>query len=118
MNYELRSLKASDMGIVCKILSGIGINKFKDCFNVGSIDDKTNVKQLGMNIIFDIGAIVIENVPSVQDDINRFLSSLTGVTVKEIQDLSLADYGELIIMVIQKDDFKDFFNRVMKLFNP
>lgn len=121
MEFSLRNLKASDMGAVCKILSGIGVKKFKDCFTVeamSDLKDKKNIERIGMNVVFDIGGIIIENIPSVQKDIDVFLASLTGCTIKEIQELSLADYGELIITVIQKDEFKDFFNRVMKSFNP
>lgn len=118
MAYELRSLKASDMGAVCKILSGIGVKEFKDCFDVNDFKNKDNLEQVGMNVVFDIGGIIISNIPKVQEDIDRFLSSLTGQTVKDIQNLSMADYGELIITVIKKEEFKDFFNRVMTLFNP
>lgn len=123
MDIELRNLKASDMGIVCKILSGIGFNKIKECFNVEDFistgnkeEDNKAIEKLGFNIIMDVGGIILENVPMVQDDVNKFLASLSNRTIKEIQDLPIADYGELIITVIQKEDFKDFFKRVVKLF--
>lgn len=124
MDIELRDLKASDMGAVCKILSGIGFKKFKDCFNVEGFSlsgdkDKDNemLRKVGMSILLDISSIVVENMPLCQDDINRFLASVTGKTIKDIMEMPIADYGELIITVIQKDDFKDFFVRVVKLFN-
>lgn len=124
MNFEMRDLKASDFGIMCKIISGIGFKKIKDCLNIEdfAVKDGENkeehLKKIGAEVLFNIGSIIIENVPVVQSDIDRFLSSLTNKTIKEIQDLSLGDYAEAIIMVVKKDEFKDFFNRVVKLFNP
>lgn len=117
MELELRELKASDLGAVCKIISGIGVKEFRNCFDVSELKDKKNIEKLGMEIVFSIGGIVIENIPRMQKDIDTFLASLTGQKVSEIQDMSLADYGELIITVIRKEEFRDFFVRAMKLFN-
>lgn len=117
MEFNLRNLKSSDFGIICKILSGIGVKEFKNCFKVEDFKDKKNLEKVGMNVLFDIGGIILTNVPNVQADMDRFLSSVTGQTLKEIQDLSLADYGELIITIIKKEEFRDFFNRVLTLFD-
>lgn len=35
----------------------------------------------------------------------------------EIKKMPFADYGELIIEVVTKKEFQDFFKRVMKLFS-
>lgn len=116
MSFELRDLKATDIGIMCKIISGIGIIQFKDSLDVKMLADKekSNMEK-GAEIIFGLGDIILSNIPKVQKDINMFLASLAGEKVTVIDNLSLADYAELIITVIQKDDFKDFFERVMKL---
>lgn len=114
--YELRPLIATDMGAICKIISAIGVRQFKDCFKVDDFKGK-DVEAVGFGVIFDIAGIVIANIPKAEDDIQAFLSSLTGMKVSEIKALPFADYGELIMEVVMKDDFKDFFKRVMKLFN-
>ncbi len=114
---ELRNLKASDMGQVCKILSGIGVRQFQGCFNGVDMKDKT-VEQIGQAVVFDIAGIVLENIPKVQKDIDTFLASLTGKSIKDIQEMDMGDYFDLIVRVIQKDEFKDFFKHAMKLFNP
>ena len=34
-----------------------------------------------------------------------------------VENIPLADYGEIIIEIVMKEDFRDFFGRVTKLFN-
>ena len=115
-SYVLRNLVATDMGAICKILTAIGVRKFKECFNVQDLKEK-NVEAIGFSVIFDIAGIVIENIPKAEKEIQEFLASMTGMKVSDIQKLPFADYGEMIIEVVMKEDFQDFFKRVMKLFN-
>lgn len=114
---ELRELKASDLGQVCKILTQIGFKEIRNCFDVSMMKDKKNLEKVGMEIVFGIGSVIVENIPKAQKDIDVFLASLTGKKVDEIQDLSIVEYGDLIITVVQKDEFKDFFKLAVKLFN-
>lgn len=123
--YELRPLVASDMGTVCKIISEIGVRQFKECFNIEQIKESaeeeeptdSKLESIGFGVVFDIAGIVISNIPTAESDIQKFIGSLTGMTVSQVRALPLADYGEIILDVITNEDFKDFFKRVMKLFN-
>lgn len=115
-NYELRPLVASDMGAICKIISAIGIRQFKECFKIEDFKEG-NAEQVGFGVVFDIAGIIISNIPKAEKEIMAFLSSVTGWKVCVLEAMPIADYGELIIEVVTKDDFKDFFKRVMKLFN-
>lgn len=119
---QLRELKSTDMGTICKIITAIGARQFKDCFNVDSVsnvrgeDGKINVDEIGMSIFFDVAGIVISNIPKAEDEIMRFVASVAGMSMKEVQNLSFAEYGELIVRIVTKKEFQDFFSRVMKLF--
>lgn len=120
--YELRNLKATDMGAICKIITAIGIKEFKECFATDNIKEliaksksKVNAEIVGFGIVFDIASIVISNIPKAEKEIQSFLASVAGMKVTEVQNLSFADYGEMIMEVVMKDDFKDFFGRVIKL---
>lgn len=125
MEYTVRELKATDLGPVCKILSKIGVRQFKDCFNnidfgkekSEELEDKDELTdaQVGLSVMIDIVSVITENMDAAQIEINTFLSSVTGLDVNAIENLSLADYMDLIIEVLTKADFKDFFNRAMKL---
>lgn len=115
-SYELRPLVASDMGAICKIITAIGIRQFKECFKVEDFQSG-NAEQIGLGVVFDIAGIIIANIPKAEEEIQAFLANLTGMKVAEIKKLPLADYGEMIMEVVMKEDFQDFFKRVMKLFN-
>lgn len=115
--YELRSLIASDLGTVCKIVTAIGIRQFKDCFKVEDFKKGADIEKIGLGVVFDIAGIILANFSKAETDIQSFLASLTGMTLDDIRNLSLADYGEMIIDVVTKEEFKDFFGRVMKLLN-
>lgn len=114
--YELRPLVASDMGAICKIITAIGIRQFKECFKVDDFKDG-NAEQVGFGVVFDIAGIIIANMPKAEEEIQAFLASLTGMKASEVKAMPFADYGELIMQVVMKEDFQDFFKRVMKLFN-
>jgi hypothetical protein len=114
--YELRPLVATDMGIICKIISAIGIKEFRNSFDLKDFKGK-DVEAVGIGVFFDIAGIVISNIPKAEPEIQAFIASLTGMQLSEVKQMPFADYGELIIQVVMKDDFQDFFKRVMKLFN-
>lgn len=114
--YELRPLVAMDMGAICKIITAIGIRQFKECFKIEDFQGG-NVESVGFSVVFDIAGIIIANIPKAEEEIQSFLASLTGKKVSEVKLMPFADYGELIIQVVMKEDFQDFFKRVMKLFN-
>lgn len=115
-NYELRPLVAADMGSICKIISAIGIRQFKDCFKLEDFKGG-NIEEVGFGVVFDLAGIVIANIPKAEDEIQAFIASVTGMKLSDVKKMPFADYGELIIAVVTKDDFKDFFGRVMKLFS-
>ena len=114
--YEVRPLVATDMGAICKIISAIGIRQFKDCFKVDDFKSG-NVEEIGFGVLVDISGIIISNIPKAEEDIQAFVASVTGLKVAEVKEMPFADYGELIVRIVTKEDFKDFFKRVMKLFN-
>jgi hypothetical protein len=114
--YELRPLVAADMGAICKIITAIGIRQFKECFKIEDFQGG-NAESVGFSVVFDIAGIIVANIPKAEEEIQSFLASLTGKKVSEVKQMPFADYGELIIQVVMKEDFQDFFKRVMKLFN-
>lgn len=116
--YDLRPLVASDMGMICKIITTIGVRQFKECFNIEQTEDaKEDIKKVGFSVMLDIAGIIISNIPKAEEEIQVFLASLSGMKLSEIKKMPFADYGELIIEVVTKKEFQDFFKRVMKLFS-
>lgn len=121
-NYELRSLTSDDIFPMFQIISKIGIREFKYCFESPDVKDAiaksegTDLNSVGLAVMLDIGGIVLANVPKAKDDIYLLLSQLSGLTKQEIGALPMATFAQMVIDVIRKDEFKDFFQVVSRLF--
>lgn len=120
--YYLRALEAKDVFIVSKILSQIGLKEFKGAFDAelfaaaGAGGNKKNIEAIGMSVFFDMSQVLLGNLPKCENDIYAFLSSLSGKSKKEIEALPMNTFIEMVIDVIKKDEFMDFFKLVSKLF--
>ena len=134
--FELRGLKSCDMFPMFGILSKIGFKDLKNsltpesikemmtAFNGDESDEKDNDEKdndakttfVGFSIMIDIVEIIMKNLPSCEKEIYTFLSNLSGMSVKEIADLDMVTFTEMVIAVVQKDEFKDFFKVVSRLF--
>lgn len=114
--YELRPLVATDMGTICNIITAIGIKEFRRSFNVQDFQGK-DAEAVGIGVVLDLAGIIISNIPKAEAEIQAFIANLTGMQISDVKQMPFADYGELIIQVVMKEDFQDFFKRVMKLFN-
>lgn len=60
--------------------------------------------------------IVLGNLPKCESDIYSFLADLSGKKSKEISELDMSEFAEMIKEVLAKDEFKDFFTVVSKYF--
>ena len=127
MAFELRKLKAIDIMPMVKILSKIGLKNIKETFSednlktmIESINGETKEEKatyLGFSLIVDLVDIILANLPSCENEIYSFLAGLSGKTADEIKDLGLGEFTEMIVAVVQKEEFTDFFKAVSKLFN-
>lgn len=123
--YELRNLTADDVFPMFQIVSKIGIKEFRTCFDTPEIKEviaklnageETNLNTVGMFVAMDIASLVIGNLPRCKDDIYLLLSQLSGKDKKEIAALPLATFIQMVTDVVKKEEFKDFFQVVAKLF--
>lgn len=120
--YELRSLTSDDIFPMFQIISKIGIREFKSCFESPDVkaaiakSEGTDLNSVGLAVMLDIGGTVLANVPKAKDDIYLLLSQLSGLTNQEIGALPMATFAQMVIDVIRKDEFKDFFQVVSRLF--
>ena len=125
--YELRKLNAKDISPMTTIITKIGYKEFKGCLEnpafqqmvTATTKGKTNDKavvSVGITLAVDIAGIILEHYSKCQDDLFKFLASLTGKDVSEIEDLPIDTFAEMIIDVVQKEEFVSFFSVVSKLF--
>lgn len=114
--YNLRPLVATDMGQICKIITAVGVRQFKEAFNQDDIKGKS-VESAGIDVLLGIAGIAFSNIPKAEKEIQTFVASVTGMSLDQVRHLPFADYGEIILDIVTKQEFQDFFGRVMKLFN-
>lgn len=131
MEYSLRNLKSDDMFLMFGILSKIGFKEIKDTLTPDRVKDILSAFKnvdsesklddmsiyLGFNLTFDAVEIILKNLPACKMEIYSLLASLSDMTAKDIADLDMVTFTQMLIDVLQKDDFKDFFKVVAKLFN-
>lgn len=128
--YTLRGLTAEDVFPMLKIISGIGLKELKSCFDSAELRDAIkNMSQgkeegetvdttaVGLMVAADIASIIFANLPKCKDDIYQLLSGLSGMKQKEIAELPMNVFLAMIVDVIKKEEFKDFFQDVAGLFS-
>lgn len=139
--FELRELKSSDIFPMFKIMGKIGFKDLKDRLTPDKVKELTSMfKQneptdaegaeqkegsdadeqmmyIGFNVIFEVVEIIMNNLPSCEQEIYSFLAGLSGMKVKEVANLPLAIFTEMVVEVLKKEEFKDFFKAVSRLFN-
>lgn len=122
--YTLRELRASDVFLMSKIISTIGINEFKSVVQLDAIksamvgkavtDDV--VTSVGITVALDIANVILGNLPKCEKDIYTFLAGLSGIDKKQIESIPMNTFVGMVIDVIQKEEFRDFIVVVSKLF--
>lgn len=119
--YTLRKLEAQDIAPLAAIISKIGFKEFKNCFDspdvqAGITEGSLDVEKAGMTIMFDVVGIIISNIPKCIDEVFVFIASLTGIGIEEVKKLDLDVVTEIIIEIVQKEEFKKVFKVASKLF--
>lgn len=122
--YTLRMLKADDLFSVLRIINKIGLNELKKCFDGEAVRkaitdaDKEQESDLaaavGMQIMFDVASLVVERLPECRKELYQFLASISGMKEQEIADLPMGTFAGMVMDVLQKDEFADFFTQVFR----
>lgn len=124
--YTLRPLKSKDLFPMMKIISSVGISKFSDCFSSDSAKEliekakakekiqAEDVEAIGMSVAFEVGEIIMSNLPNAERYIYQLLSNLSGMSVKELEDLDMGVFFAMIMDVVRQSGFADFFKVALK----
>lgn len=78
-------------------------------------DFDKQVQKRGMVMMASILQKVLVNIGKIKPEVNALLADLCGVSVAQIQELSLTDYVTLIKDFIKKDELKDFLSSIATL---
>lgn len=128
---EIRALKAKDMFPMFTILSKIGLKDLKESLTperlkeivsafkqINQEDSQIDMASIvGANVLLEVLEIIMRNLPFCENEIYAFLANLTNKTPEEIGNLGMVEFAELILAVLKREEFKDFFTAVAKQFS-
>lgn len=129
MEYEMRKLQATDIFSVVKILNGIGLKNIKEAIDFEEInkirkgmtgdnaeDNSEKVySQVGVKVVMSIATVILENLPKIENDLYTFVGSVIGIKTKDVAKMDMGEFMDVLITIIKKEEFKDFFKRASKL---
>lgn len=115
MKYELRTLMYTDIMPMFRILDKIGFKDLKEKVSpeMFQSDDTTNI---GFSFMMSIGEVILDNAEKCEEDLIEFIASVAQTTPDDVRSLTLVEFAELFVAILQKDDFKDFFKVVSESF--
>lgn len=119
--YKLRDLEATDIIPMVKLIRTFGVDEFKGLASlvkdISTTTDKegNEIITLGLDFVFEVVNIIINNLPKCEDSIFKFLSSISDLSEDEVRHLKLNEFTQMLIDFINKDEFKGFFSVVQKL---
>ena len=120
--YTLGKLGGKHLFTFTTILRKIGFKELKECFESDEImalinDKNVNIEKVGINIMMNVAVVVISNLENCESDIYKLLSDLSGMSKKELSELDMDIFVEMIMDVFRKEEFRGFFKAASKLFN-
>ncbi|MGN1085626.1 MAG: hypothetical protein ACI4Q5_01210, partial [Porcipelethomonas sp.] len=106
---------------IMKIISKIGVRELKNCFDLNELksadrSSKKAVTAIGVSVALEAADVILRNIGSCEKDIYSFLADLSGMSAKEIPELEMSDFADMIHTLVSKEEFGDFFTAVLKFF--
>lgn len=126
--YKFRMLGGQDVFLMFKIIGKIGVKEFNACFENDGIkklvasmmgekngaDQSASVTYIA--IILEVADVIFKNIPKCESEIFQMLSQTSDLTVEQVKGLSFAEFTEMVIDFIKKEEFRDFIKVVSRLF--
>lgn len=121
--YEFRRLVATDVFLMTRILSKIGLNKFSGCFKSEEVqklinntkEDEDRTLTVGAGIFLEVLQVVMESLDKCEADIYNLLATTSNLTVDEVKALDCVIFFEMLQDFIKKEEFLDFFKAASRL---
>lgn len=127
--YTFRKLNSTDLFLMIKIISKIGLDELTQVFEGDAIkaliaqakqmksseNDEQTEQPKNQNFVVGVGIAlklvnkILEHIPLCEQEIYTMLSMVSGMSVEEVQNLSIDVFMEMILDFIMKEEFKDFF---------
>lgn len=122
--YELKGLRAVDLFKISRFLKFLGMEKILAILNLPDISNALNGLLTGTNTLTDVSRLFLSAIDLILDilcseaetEIYKFLSDMSDLSVKEVQDLPLDSFIQMIIDFVTQPTFLDFLKRTFPQF--
>jgi hypothetical protein len=128
--YTFRPLGGEDVFLMFRIIGKIGVKEFNACFENDGIKhlvagmmvekaaqtDDASVSVTYISVILEVADVLFNNIAKCENEVFQMLSQTSNLTVAQVKKLPLAQFTEMVIDFIKKDEFRDFIKVVSKLF--
>ncbi len=129
--YKFRPLGGSDVFLMFRIIGKIGVKEFNACFEhdgikhlvaasmgetIAKVEEMNSVSITYISVVLEVADVIFKNLPNCEDEIFQMLSQTSNLSVAQVKKLNLAQFTEMVIDFIKKEEFKDFIKVVSKLF--
>lgn len=128
--YTFRPLGGEDVFLMFKIIGKIGVKEFNACFENDGIKglvarlmgekmenaEDPSVSITYISVILEVADVLFNNIAKCENEVFQMLSQTSNLTVAQVKKLPLAQFTEMVIDFIKKEEFRDFIKVVSKLF--
>lgn len=132
--YKFRALGGTDVFLMLKIIGKIGVKEFNACFKNDGIkhlvasmmgeklakadtdEEGTSVSVTYISVVLEVADVIFNNLPKCEDEIFQMLSCTSDLSVEQVKELGFAQFAEMVIDFIKKEEFRDFIKVVSRLF--
>ena len=128
--YTFRPLGGEDVFLMFKIIGKIGVKEFNACFENDGIKhlvagmmgekalqaDEASVSVTYISVILEVADVLFNNIAKCENEVFQMLSQTSNLTVAQVKKLPLAQFTEMVIDFIKKEEFRDFIKVVSRLF--
>ena len=110
--YTLRPLRDEDLWPVLDIIGKVIPDDLAPMFSMVASGEKTvkeTVEEVGYDVGFKLVVAVIRNIPTIKDEVYRFLSDLSGIPADVIPTMKVGTTPKMIWDIYHDLKNVDFF---------
>lgn len=116
--YVLHELQAQHLFLLTRVIGKLDLKSIASVFaskvDVDKVDGEDAVRSVGYDTAIEIVGLVIEKLPDCQNDLFKFLATISNLNEKQVAALPLNHFVNMVSDVVRKDEFADFFTACAK----
>lgn len=111
----MRKLITKDLGLFSKVMAKMDIKKeIGDLFFISGEDNSDNKELMNIKLGAELLIVILENYNKAENDFYKLLSSLSGKTLKQIEEQPINETIDMITQLIEDDSIQYFLKLAAK----